>query len=139
MPKPLTERRREYLRYMNSAKWKGIQQEVLARAGYRCSACGTTRRLEVHHLVYTRFGNEELKDLIVLCKDCHWKAHHKPKRRSNRYQMKHVKRPKNRLTKKQAEKRAEVAAENERLHQVFERNRARREAVRRRTMMLRDR
>lgn len=134
MPKPMTERRREYLRHLNSAKWKGIQQEVLARSGYRCKGCGTTKRLQVHHLVYTRFGNEDIDDLIVLCKDCHWKAHHKSKRRSSRYQLTHVKRSA-KESSRSLSKSEELAAENEWLHQVFERNRRNREATRRKAMM----
>lgn len=51
-----------------------------ARARGRCEWCGTRGNrlnweLHVHHLTYARFHKERPEDLVVLCLDCHSKAH----------------------------------------------------------------
>jgi len=54
--------------------------------GEKCSSCGSTHNLEMHHLKHIRTINVKLspfdKDLaminrkqILLCKDCHTKVH----------------------------------------------------------------
>ncbi len=60
-----------YEAYLSSEQWKQKRLLILQRDGYKCIACGTTRRLAVHHKVYDRVGNELLSDLITLCKRCH--------------------------------------------------------------------
>ena len=45
------------------------------KAGFKCQLCGRKGDLNVHHNTYNSRGNENLKDLIVLCKDCHTKFH----------------------------------------------------------------
>ena len=45
---------------------------VIKRAGGCCERCGKrTRRFEVHHLTYVRFGRELMEDLQALCGPCH--------------------------------------------------------------------
>lgn len=52
--------------------WSDYVPRVRRRAGGRCERCSRkTRRLEVHHLTYERFGRELLTDLQALCKPCH--------------------------------------------------------------------
>jgi len=59
--------------------WKIIRQEVLRRAGYRCSACGQPiegRNATVHHkhkLKSYRSRNQanRLENLVALCSKCH--------------------------------------------------------------------
>jgi phage terminase large subunit GpA-like protein len=52
--------------------WDYYTPTVRKRAGWRCERCGErTRRLEVHHLTYERFGRELLMDLQALCEPCH--------------------------------------------------------------------
>ena len=52
--------------------WDYYTPTVRKRAGGRCERCGErTRRLEVHHLTYERFGRELLTDLQALCEPCH--------------------------------------------------------------------
>ena len=67
----------EYQDYLNSDHWKEIRIEALNRAGHRCQLCSSTYNLNVHHNTYKNRGNEDLKDLVVLCRDCHAKFHDK--------------------------------------------------------------
>ncbi len=55
------------------AEWKAIRQHVLARAGWRCQACGVRRRLDVHHVVKRSHGGSDfdLDQLVALCRWCH--------------------------------------------------------------------
>lgn len=61
-----------YREYLLTSEWNARREQQLRRAGYRCQVCNASRKqLNVHHRTYERRGNEEFKDLIVLCKDCH--------------------------------------------------------------------
>ncbi len=55
------------------AEWKAIRTQVLARAGWRCQACGVRRRLDVHHVVKRSQGGSDfdLDQLVALCRWCH--------------------------------------------------------------------
>jgi hypothetical protein len=55
------------------AEWKAIRAQVLARAGWRCQACGVQRRLDVHHVVKRSQGGShfDLGELAALCRWCH--------------------------------------------------------------------
>jgi hypothetical protein len=64
-----------YITYLKSDKWKKIRNAVVARDGNKCTKCSSTDNLHVHHLTYDRVGEEELTDLITLCKDCHEATH----------------------------------------------------------------
>ncbi len=54
----------------SAAEWKAIQVQVLARAGWRCQACGVRRRLDVHHVVKRSQGGSDfdLDQLVALCR-----------------------------------------------------------------------
>lgn len=56
----------DYLRSLTDEELESERMEYLSRNEYR---------LEVHHLTYDRIGNEHPDDLIVLCPQCHRKAH----------------------------------------------------------------
>jgi 5-methylcytosine-specific restriction endonuclease McrA len=60
-----------YLGYMRSALWRTRRQRALKLAGNRCQVCGSTKRLEVHHVTYANLGHELDSDLTVLCWWCH--------------------------------------------------------------------
>lgn len=54
------------------------------RDNYKCTRCGKEGGYEVHHLTYTQGGVsirgkelEHLECLILLCRECHKKAHNK--------------------------------------------------------------
>lgn len=65
----------EYKKYIGSAKWRNIRKALFKMRGKKCESCGYgSATLEVHHLTYDRFGNENLADLKILCKPCHDKA-----------------------------------------------------------------
>lgn len=69
-----------YQAYLRSAAWRKRRGYALARAGNRCEGCGVSsleRRLEVHHITYDRLGFEDLRDLRVLCPECHERADEK--------------------------------------------------------------
>jgi 5-methylcytosine-specific restriction endonuclease McrA len=57
----------------SSFEWAAIREQVLARAGWRCQACGVRRRLDVHHVVKRSQGGSDfdLDRLIALCRWCH--------------------------------------------------------------------
>lgn len=70
-------RKADYKEYLNSDHWKEIRLKALSRAGNRCQLCSSTNSLNVHHNTYKNVGNENLKDLVVLCRECHAKFHDK--------------------------------------------------------------
>lgn len=63
---------------VSSPKWKKKREEVFERYGKQCVECGSTKNIQVHHLIY-RKGHHLLEynvnELIPLCKKCHQKIH----------------------------------------------------------------
>jgi 5-methylcytosine-specific restriction endonuclease McrA len=57
----------------SSEQWQAIRDVVLARAGWRCQACGRGGRLDVHHVVKRSQGGSDwdLDALVALCRRCH--------------------------------------------------------------------
>lgn len=72
---------KKYIPYdiqLSDKRWIKRRNEVLQIKGKRCSVCGTIKNLHVHHIRYlpNKYAWEyKMKDLVVLCKDCHQKAH----------------------------------------------------------------
>ena len=66
-----------YHEYMKSPEWKAKREERLKHDKYQCQLCHTAINLVVHHLTYDRLGDEDLNDLVTLCKKCHEKVHEK--------------------------------------------------------------
>ena len=60
-----------YADYLKSPHWKAKRKEALEYHGRKCHDCGATQGLEVHHLTYKGLGREKMRDLQVLCGDCH--------------------------------------------------------------------
>lgn len=64
--------------------WETRRKHVYQRDDYRCRNCwagggphGETE-LHAHHIVpKARGGRHNLSNLVTLCKDCHWRTHHK--------------------------------------------------------------
>ena len=54
-------------------EWQAIRTAVVARAGWRCQACGRGGRLDVHHVVKRSQGGSDwdLEALVALCRRCH--------------------------------------------------------------------
>lgn len=78
---------KRYRRYIQSRQWRGIRQRVLERDNHTCQRCGENGRpgneLDVHHLSYARLYNEELSDLLTLCRGCHGDIHSSIERLEN--------------------------------------------------------
>jgi 5-methylcytosine-specific restriction endonuclease McrA len=68
--------RRDLDEYLQSPEWMVVRAEAIERAGHMCEQCGFTRKLQVHHVSYSRLGNELPEDLKVLCRQCHDAEHH---------------------------------------------------------------
>lgn len=64
-----------YRDYLKSDHWDAVKFRVFSARGWKCQDCGSGKRLEVHHLSYSRIGHEADSDLQVLCFQCH-KAKH---------------------------------------------------------------
>jgi 5-methylcytosine-specific restriction endonuclease McrA len=58
-------------------QYESIRQAVLDRDNYQCQKCkARNTELHVHHIVpRSKGGNDGLKNLITLCKDCHNSLH----------------------------------------------------------------
>jgi len=56
----------------SKAEWLERRTHVLVRDNYCCTECGSTEKLEVHHLKPT--GGNRLENLQTLCKKCHGKT-----------------------------------------------------------------
>jgi 5-methylcytosine-specific restriction endonuclease McrA len=54
-------------------QWADIRAAVLARARWRCQACGARTRLDVHHILKRAQGGSDfdLERLVALCRPCH--------------------------------------------------------------------
>jgi hypothetical protein len=57
----------EYAAYLQSGAWQVKRLQRLQLSGFRCSACRSTKELQVHHLTYERIFEEEMADLLPLC------------------------------------------------------------------------
>lgn len=55
---------------------KQLRTRVLERDCYRCTHCGTTTNLEMHHLIpLSQGGTNHLDNLTTLCHTCHTTLH----------------------------------------------------------------
>ena len=66
------ESKREYLK---SEDWERKHLIITFLKGYVCECCGSTHHLELHHIRYDNLGNEEVEDLMYLCRSCHQLMH----------------------------------------------------------------
>lgn len=64
-----------YKEYLQTDHWQILRKTMLKRAGYKCSLCGESKPLHVHHNTYERRGCERISDLVVLCHECHEAFH----------------------------------------------------------------
>jgi 5-methylcytosine-specific restriction endonuclease McrA len=78
--KLLTKARKEcYATFLETDYWKAVTLMVKKRDGDKCTNCGGTDRLQVHHKTYSNHFSEHLNisDMITLCRICHAKLHGK--------------------------------------------------------------
>ena len=72
--------KKRYAAYRATPEWQAKREEALRHYGGSCSECKATDGLEIHHLHYKTLGHEDVvKDLRVLCRDCHQKTHDEAK------------------------------------------------------------
>ena len=74
-PRKISRMKRDYRK---SRAWRNKRKLKIQMSGYGCDVCGTSEKIEVHHLSYTHFGDERVSELQVLCSACHSDAHNRP-------------------------------------------------------------
>ena len=71
-----------------AAHFNGNREKALMLSNYLCSHCGTKEKLVVHHIDRSGRGNKkhnnDLSNLMVLCKSCHINIHRKDLQDSKR-------------------------------------------------------
>jgi 5-methylcytosine-specific restriction endonuclease McrA len=65
----------DYTKHINSERWERRRLRAIDEVGGACQMCGSTDRIQVHHLNYDNLGNEKPEDLLVVCRQCHRKVH----------------------------------------------------------------
>jgi 5-methylcytosine-specific restriction endonuclease McrA len=61
---------------LSADEYQLLHRRVLERDGWRCQNCGSSRDLQVHHLMKrSRLGDDALDNLITLCIVCHQMQH----------------------------------------------------------------
>jgi hypothetical protein len=63
--------------YMVSPEWARVRKRKLLEMPFceKCHASAEEWKLDVHHKHYRSFGNEQMRDLLVLCRHCHQRLH----------------------------------------------------------------
>lgn len=64
-----------YADYLLTPEWLATRATIRERFGNRCAVCNSDRTLQVHHRTYERRGEEDIRDLTLLCADCHSRFH----------------------------------------------------------------
>lgn len=55
---------------------KEIREQIKTRDGFKCTLCGETEGLEVHHIKHRSEGGDDSdNNLVTLCKRCHALQH----------------------------------------------------------------
>jgi 5-methylcytosine-specific restriction endonuclease McrA len=63
---------------LEPTSYRELHRQVLERDGWRCQACGSMQRLQVHHLKFrSHSGSDVEQNLITLCAECHERVHRK--------------------------------------------------------------
>ena len=65
-----------YTEYLYTKHWRAKRLLAIAIHGDKCEHCGEPFHA-VHHCTYVRRGEEDLNDLLILCKSCHFSIHYK--------------------------------------------------------------
>lgn len=61
----------EYRLYLQCQQWKEKRERRLELSGRVCEVCGVAKNIQVHHLTYKRIFNEDMDDLMCLCRKHH--------------------------------------------------------------------
>lgn len=76
--KNVSDEKKQHAKELSSPKWKEKREEVFERYGKQCVECGSTKNIQVHHLIYRKghhLWEYNVNELIPLCKKCHQKIH----------------------------------------------------------------
>lgn len=68
----------KYREYLLHPSWKKCRLQILERDGYKCTQCGSTTNLQVHHKYYiagSKPWEVPQKCLTTLCDICHKGVH----------------------------------------------------------------
>ena len=57
--------------YFTTPEWKRKRRQIIKRCNGICESCTTKKVRDIHHLTYKNLGNESLKDLLGVCRECH--------------------------------------------------------------------
>jgi len=60
--------------YYETWHWKNVRHKRLEFDSFVCVLCGEEQDLQVHHIVYHLF-NEQNSELMTVCRDCHETIH----------------------------------------------------------------
>ena len=72
----------EYKKLLQSPKWKAKRAKILERDNFKCTRCGETKYLQVHHVHYIQGRKPwQVPDfyLITVCRNCHKYYHEQNK------------------------------------------------------------
>lgn len=78
----------EYQQLLKDGRWQRKRLEIMQRDDFRCTKCGTTNDLNVHHLRYLtgrKPWEYEDADLITLCGRCHKETHEQIEQENDYY------------------------------------------------------
>lgn len=64
-----------YREYMTSQQWVKRKRDYFETHRRVCKACGSLKRIHLHHKTYRRLGFERDADLVPLCHKCHTNLH----------------------------------------------------------------
>lgn len=78
--KQYREQRKElFVWYHNRDRFNGLREKILNRDNNSCLACGSNKKLAVHHIDGTNYikgnANNDEKNLMTLCSSCHSRLH----------------------------------------------------------------
>lgn len=81
----MTERQKEYQKYLQSDHWKSLRLQALTRDGFKCTSCGSFNNLQGHHIRYRPdWYSGVVEDIQTLCDSCHLEAHQKRRKKRHR-------------------------------------------------------
>ena len=64
--------------FLRSPEWKALRQQALERDDHKCCLCGSTTRLNVHHIFCRKFFGDlklDIDNLLTVCSKCHFRIH----------------------------------------------------------------
>ncbi len=65
----------DYFEYINSPLWAERKRQYYEDHKKQCRACGGYRDIQLHHIFYTKWGQEPDNALVPLCTKCHTELH----------------------------------------------------------------